>query len=81
MITPKKEDKLCVNVIVSPMMDSEMKELHLSHEEPEQQSQQPNVQHHHFNYRAYESPSQLLNLRSPEKMMLSNIILFPHGRD
>jgi len=34
MITPKKEDKLCVNVIASPMMASEMKELHLSYEEP-----------------------------------------------
>lgn len=79
-ITPKKEDKLRGNVISSPLMGSAMKVLHLCHDESDLEPASA-VQHdHHFNYRPYDSPSRLLDLRSPEKM-LSNIILFPHGRD
>jgi len=62
-ITPKKEDKLSSRINLSPMMSSEIKPLYLSDEEPEEPIQ-PATQHH-TNYRAYESPSRLLNLRTP----------------
>ena len=52
--TPKKEDKLCGNVnISSPMMGSDAKFPHLSHDEPEEEPILSTAQHYHFNYRPY----------------------------